>query len=292
MELTIFTNCGNRKYLTSNEIAAFNESTRKFPLDVRSFCLTIAYTGCRISEALALTAANIDFEAKSLIVKCLKKRGKTVYRGIPLPDALLDLLARLVRQIDEPERRLWPWSRMTGYRRIREVMDHAGIAGDHASPKGLRHGFAVRAIQANVPLTMVQRWLGHADIKTTAIYTSAMGAEERNLAARMWQPEEQAETGAEATEPAAANDPVNRPRAKPTIPRTQPHCAAVRYRLQYRPAASVSSIFARGPLQKVESTTVPTAAARKKSLLMHLRDCALRHFWLKCNSEKCVNSSA
>src|SRR5690606_18501731 len=82
--------------------------------------------------------------------------------------------------------RLWPWSRMTGYRRICEVMDKAGIAGSYASPKGLRHGFGVRAIQANVPLTLVQKWLGHADIKTTAIYTCAMGPEEREIAARMW----------------------------------------------------------------------------------------------------------
>lgn len=76
---------------------------------------------------------------------------------------------------------------MTGYRRICEVMKSAGIAGAHATPKGLRHAFGVGAIQAQVPLNMVQRWLGHADMKTTAIYTSAIGPEERAIAARMWQ---------------------------------------------------------------------------------------------------------
>jgi integrase len=75
---------------------------------------------------------------------------------------------------------------MTGYRRIREVMLEAGIRGSYATPKGLRHGFGVRAIQAQVPLNLVQRWLGHADIKTTAIYTNAMGPEEREIASRMW----------------------------------------------------------------------------------------------------------
>src|SRR5690606_4497837 len=63
----------------------------------------------------------------------------------------------------------------------------AGVKGGQATPKGLRHGFGVSAIQSKVPLNLVQRWLGHADIKTTAIYTSAMGEEERQIAAQMWQ---------------------------------------------------------------------------------------------------------
>lgn len=75
---------------------------------------------------------------------------------------------------------------MTAYRRIREVMEAAGISGPHASPKGLRHSFGVHAIQSGVPLNLVQRWLGHADMKTTAIYTSVVGPEEREIAARMW----------------------------------------------------------------------------------------------------------
>jgi len=65
-------------------------------------------------------------------------------------------------------------------------MEKAGISGGHATPKGLRHGFAVSAIQANIPLNIVQRWLGHADIKTTSIYANAVGPEERQLAARVW----------------------------------------------------------------------------------------------------------
>jgi len=75
---------------------------------------------------------------------------------------------------------------MTGYRRVKEAMQRAGITGPQASPKGLRHGFAVAAIGAGVPLNLVQRWLGHADMATTAIYTHAVGDEERKIAQRMW----------------------------------------------------------------------------------------------------------
>uniref|UniRef100_UPI0030D89B0B tyrosine-type recombinase/integrase n=1 Tax=uncultured Sneathiella sp. TaxID=879315 RepID=UPI0030D89B0B len=82
--------------------------------------------------------------------------------------------------------RLWPWSRTTGWTRIKEVMDAAGISGPQASPKGLRHGFAVYAMLAGVPLTIVSKWLGHSSIKTTAIYTEVVGAEERIFAENLW----------------------------------------------------------------------------------------------------------
>ena len=36
------------------------------------------------------------------------------------------------------------------------------------------------------PLNMLCKGMGHADIKTTAIYANAIGAEEQDIAARMW----------------------------------------------------------------------------------------------------------
>ena len=53
-------------------------------------------------------------------------------------------------------------------------------------PKALRHAFGVGGTQTGVPLNIIQRWLGHADIETTAIYTNVLGNEERALADRMW----------------------------------------------------------------------------------------------------------
>jgi site-specific recombinase XerD len=65
-------------------------------------------------------------------------------------------------------------------------MRKAGIAECLCKPKALRHAFAVEAGQKGIPLNIVQRWLGHARIETTAIYASAIGEEERNLAKRAW----------------------------------------------------------------------------------------------------------
>ncbi|MDY0958994.1 site-specific integrase [Sphingomonas sp. CFBP8993] len=186
---TIYNQHGQRKYLTSQEIDAFIRVARSCSTDIKTFCCMMAFTGCRISEALAMTKDSIDFEAKHVVIRCLKKRGKCVYRAVPLPASYLKILQCWFQTLNGANDRLWPWSRMTGYRRICEVMSDAMVQGSYASPKGLRHGFGVRAIQASVPLTLVQRWLGHADIKTTAIYTSAVGPEEREIASRMWRHE-------------------------------------------------------------------------------------------------------
>ncbi len=35
-------------------------------------------------------------------------------------------------------------------------------------------------------LHMVQKWMGHAQLSTTAIYANAVGKEEQHIAARMW----------------------------------------------------------------------------------------------------------
>ncbi|MEH3063108.1 MAG: tyrosine-type recombinase/integrase [Methylobacterium radiotolerans] len=77
-------------------------------------------------------------------------------------------------------------ARVTAWRQIKDVMREAGVGATAACPKGLRHGFGVHAVRSGVPLNLLQRWLGHADIATTAIYADVMGPEEREIAARMW----------------------------------------------------------------------------------------------------------
>ena len=65
-------------------------------------------------------------------------------------------------------------------------MEAADLHGPHATPKGLRHGFGIQAVSAGIPLNLVQKWLGHAQLSTTAIYADAVGEEEQSIASRMW----------------------------------------------------------------------------------------------------------
>ena len=97
-------------------------------------------------------------------------------RQVPLPLDLLNELDRVfeLRIAQRDPRlatlRLWRWSRTTGWRYVKAVMAIAGITGTPAMPRGLRHGFGVNAFQASVPPHLVQRWLGHASLRTTFIY--------------------------------------------------------------------------------------------------------------------------
>jgi integrase/recombinase XerD len=163
-------------------------------MTVRTLCAVLAFSGCRISEATALTVDRVDLAAGTLVFESLKKRRHGVFRAVPVPPSLLKDLDNVhgVRELQaRGDRgaavRLWTWSRITAWRHVCDVMDDAGLSGIHASPKeGLRHGVGVAAVQSGIPLNLVQRWLGHAQLSTTAIYADAVGPEEHVIALRMW----------------------------------------------------------------------------------------------------------
>lgn len=194
MSNELFTSDGKRKYLTAEErdrfLAAAASQDRG---EVRTFCMVLAYTGCRISEALALTANRIDFSAKAITFRTLKQRDKVRFRSVPIPDSLLQAL-ELVHKVRKAQKakgkgevvNLWPWGRTQATKHIWAVMKAAEISGAHATPKGLRHGFGVMAATQTRNPRLVQKWLGHQNLETTVIYMDAVGDEERELAARMW----------------------------------------------------------------------------------------------------------
>ncbi len=55
-----------------------------------------------------------------------------------------------------------------------------------AKPKSLRHAFGAEAALRKVPLTLIKKWMGHAKLETTEIYTALTGKEERALARLTW----------------------------------------------------------------------------------------------------------
>ena len=191
----LYTVDGKRKYLTAEERTKFLEEAQEHPRgEVRSFCEVLAYTGCRISEALALTPSSIDLSAKGITFRTLKQREHVRYRTVPVPESLIDTLD-LVHGIRKARRSrakasdapLWSWKRIQAYRHIVDVLGKASIEGAHATPKGLRHCFGVMAATKTRNPRLVQKWLGHRDLATTAIYMDAVGDEERSLAATMWE---------------------------------------------------------------------------------------------------------
>ncbi|KAF0096437.1 MAG: integrase [Puniceicoccaceae bacterium 5H] len=181
MQMTELRDGRGRKYLTRRERQAFFRVALTLPAEDAGFCLVLLLTGCRISEALRLKPVHVDHSEGVLTFETLKRRRAGVFRSTPVPRSLLKLLP--VRPVDQ---RLWAFSRPTAYRLIKGVMRQAGIKGTQACPKGLRHGFGVACVEASIPLTTISTWMGHANIRTTAIYLNVVGEEERRLARRLW----------------------------------------------------------------------------------------------------------
>lgn len=184
--MAVFDSRGGRKYLNDQErrrlLAAIR---RERDASRRAFCLTLFYTGCRISEALKLTVERVDLSERCLVFETLKRRRSGAFRSVPISDALCALLRPLLNE-RAPDARIWKFSRTTGYRLIKRLMAKASIDGSMASPKGMRHSMAVSCLEHKIPLTTVRTWLGHSKLETTAIYLAVSGPEERRLARRLW----------------------------------------------------------------------------------------------------------
>jgi len=131
-------------------------------------------TGLRVSEALDVRFGDVDPYAKTVRVVTLKKprrrgrgrrpRARPAERVIPIPD---DLVARLwTERVDA--------TRSTLHRRVRLACRLAGIEDERAHPHTLRHSYAIHMLRHGVPLTVVQRLLGHSSIETTAIYLAVV----------------------------------------------------------------------------------------------------------------------
>ena len=175
---------GDRKYLNPAERAAFYEAALRInDPNKRAFCLILFHTGCRISEALELRGKSIDESEGSLVFRTLKQRQKIRYRALPISN---DLMKIVISCRQSETQRIWEFGRTTGYTTIKDCMKLAGLDGKKATPKGLRHGFAIACISKAIPLPTLQKWMGHARLETTAIYLDFIGDDERKLAQRVW----------------------------------------------------------------------------------------------------------
>lgn len=179
---SLYVSSGRRKYIDRSERDRLLTAARERPLAEMAFVMTLVFTGCRLSEALTLPIEAVQPSQGVVAFRSLKKRGILSVREVPAPPELLEVFGRL----NVGSGPVWSWSRTSAWRIVTKLMKDCDINGPQASPKGLRHGFGVHAVQSGIPLNLIQRWLGHSDMKTTAIYTDVAGKDELDIASRMW----------------------------------------------------------------------------------------------------------
>jgi len=174
-----------RKYLTPEERLRFYEHAQEISnLTHKILCMVLLYTGCRISEATHIRRGDIDPHFEILTIRTLKQRKVKRERKVRVPDFLVEMLQEQIATVKGT--RLLSFSRWTGRRIVKRYMAEINIDGVKATPKGLRHAYAMGNLEELVPLPTIQKWLGHTNMNNTSHYLDFVGPEERALAERAW----------------------------------------------------------------------------------------------------------
>ena len=143
-------------------------------------CLSTIYScGLRLLEGVQLQVGQIDSSRMGLHIQH-GKGGKDRY--VPLPQRTLTLLRGYWVKHHNPVW-LFPTARSGGLATAGVPMDASGAqkafraalqeSGVHkaASVHTLRHSWATHLLEAGVSLRLIQVWLGHSSLATTALYT-------------------------------------------------------------------------------------------------------------------------
>jgi len=151
--------------------------------------LSVAYgAGLRASEVVSLKIGDID--SKRMVIRVEQGKGRKD-RYVMLSPHLLELL-RAWWKAARPQGWLFPGRDRVQPMTTRQLNRACHAAAQMAeinkrvSLHTLRHSFATHLLEAGVDITVVQTLLGHASLRTTAIYADVSCREERAFAARMW----------------------------------------------------------------------------------------------------------
>lgn len=209
-----------RRALTENERVAALKVGVEHPEGL--LLLVLYYTGLRIGEALGLQWQDVDFQARNIHVRrdidfktneIGTLKSKAAYRDVPMPKALSDAL-NAVRGVGttfviQSPREHTHLTHSTCVRRWRRLMiamaeaapdiektkikteadsdikkekDEKQVYASVLTAHYFRHNYASLLYDADVDILSAQRFLGHADVKTTlAIYAHlSKGKEDSN----------------------------------------------------------------------------------------------------------------
>lgn len=145
----------------------------------RALVVLLYGAGLRVSEVVGLELGSIYLDAG--LIRVLGKGNKE--RVVPIGQEVIDAVRRYIEE-DRPKRlggktsdHLFPGrggrgklTRQAAFALLRRLQVAAGLSRD-ISPHKLRHAFATHLVRGGADLRSVQAMLGHADLRTTEVYT-------------------------------------------------------------------------------------------------------------------------
>jgi integrase/recombinase XerD len=161
----------------------------------RAYFWTVYSCGLRLNEALALQVGDIDSERMRIHIH----RGKGAKdRLVPLPAATLDML-REYWKTHRHATLLFPKTTYQGgvVPDTKQTMSESTVQGAlrrvvvglkftrNISIHCLRHSYATHLLEAGVNLRLLQQYLGHSSLKTTARYLHLTSCGQENAALKI-----------------------------------------------------------------------------------------------------------
>lgn len=181
-------------YWTRDQFATFILSGLK-PEYIAIFS-TLFWTGCRVGECLALTAADIDLQQDTIrITKTMTKSEKGAKVGPPktensrrvisIPTPLAMILAEWIKRADvKQNERLFEHRECTISQKLVTYAKKAGLP--RIRVHDLRHSHASMLINIGTPPKVVQERLGHASITMTLdLYSHLYPNKQKDVAKRL-----------------------------------------------------------------------------------------------------------
>jgi site-specific recombinase XerD len=152
---------------------------------LRGLIVVLWRAGLRISEALALTEGDLETARGAVLVRRCKGGRR---REVGMDDwAWGQLRAWLEVRVSLPIGPLFcvisgptrgrPWSSSQARLTLHRVASRAGVRRRFA-PHQLRHAHAVEMAREGLPINVIQRQLGHANLGVTSIYLQGIDSGE------------------------------------------------------------------------------------------------------------------
>ena len=126
--------------------------------------------GLRVSEVINLKKSDLNFDESLIHIRLAKGRKD---RFVKIPDSIKEELENYSK-FGESEvlflsQRGGKLSTSTIQKIIKNFSKKAGLK-KNISPHTLRHSFATHLLETGIDLKIIQKLLGHSDIRTTQIY--------------------------------------------------------------------------------------------------------------------------
>lgn len=168
------------KYYSKQEVQKIIEHSKGW---FKAFITTLFYTGIRTGEGIALKWSDINFEKNTITIQRSSRHGvvrNTTKTGIiNVIDMALPVKEVLIKYYDEAVSDEWIFPNPKSGKpyweprsiiksKLKPLLKELGI--EYKTLYATRHSFASNMVESNVPLTYIQKQLGHKKLSTTMDY--------------------------------------------------------------------------------------------------------------------------